>query len=83
MAHKVRAMEIIQLPITAFLWLKLSLSQTDSQALKQAEIEGLAKKWLQGKYPMHLAKLLDILTPIKVLSLTTQQEVHDPVNKEN
>ena len=37
-------MEIIQLPITAFLWLKLSLSQTDSQALKQAEIEGLAKK---------------------------------------
>ena len=44
MAHKVRAMEIIQLPITAFLWLKLSLAQTDSQALKQAEIEGLAKK---------------------------------------
>ena len=32
---------------------------------------------------MHLAKLLDILTPIKVLSLTTQQEVHDPVNREN
>ena len=29
---------------------------------------------------MHLAIFLDILTPIKVLSLTTQQEVHDPVN---
>ena len=29
---------------------------------------------------MHLAMFLDILTPIKVLSLTTQQEVHDPVN---
>ena len=32
-----------------------SLSQTVSQALKRAEIETLAKKWLQGKYPMHLA----------------------------
>ena len=29
---------------------------------------------------MHLTVFLDILTPIKVLSLTTQQEVHDPVN---
>ena len=55
------------------------LSQTDSQALKRAEIEGLAKKWLQGKY-MHLAMFLDILTPIKTLSLTTQKKVHDPVN---
>ena len=35
---------------------------------------------MQGKYPVHLAMFLDILTPIKVLSLTTQQEVHDPVN---
>ena len=56
------------------------LSQTDSQALKQAEIEGLAKKWLQGKYSMNFAMFFDNLTPIKVLSLTTQQEVHDPVN---
>ena len=29
---------------------------------------------------MHLTVFLDILTPIKVLSLTTQQEVLDPVN---
>ena len=57
-----------------------SLSQTDSQAEKQAEFEGLAKKWLQGKYPMHLAMFFDILTPIKVLNLTTQQEVRDPIN---
>ena len=55
-------------------------SQTDLQALERAEIEGLAKKWLQGKHPMHLAMFLDIFTPIKVLSLTTQQEVHDPAN---
>ena len=29
---------------------------------------------------MHLAIFLDLLTPIKVLCLTTQQEEHDPVN---
>ena len=29
---------------------------------------------------MHLAMFLDILRPIKALSLSTQQEVHDPVN---
>ena len=29
---------------------------------------------------MHLAMFLDILTPVKVLSLTTEQEVHDPIN---
>ena len=55
-----------------------SLSQTDSQALKRAEIEGLPKIWLQRKYPMHLAMFLDILKPIKVLYLIVQ--VHDPVN---
>ena len=29
---------------------------------------------------MHLAVFLDILTPIKVLSLTALQEVHDLIN---
>ena len=29
---------------------------------------------------MHLAMFLDILTPIKVLNLTTQQEVRNPIN---
>ena len=78
-AHKVRAMEIILASHWIFMAHICSLSQTDSQALKRAEIEGLAKKWLQGKY-MHLAMFLDILTPIKTLSLTTQKKVHDPVN---
>ena len=79
-AHKVRAMEIILTNYNIFMAHIESLSRTDSQALKRVENEGLAKKWLQGKCPMHLAMFLDILTPIKVLSLTTQQEVHDPVN---
>ena len=46
-----------------------SLAQTDSQALKRAELVGFAKKWAQAKYPIHLALYLDILQPIKVLSL--------------
>ena len=28
---------------------------------------------------MHLAMLLDILTPISVLSLNTQQNIHNPL----
>ena len=79
-AHKVRAMEIILANYDSFGAHIECLSQTDSQALKQAEIEGLAKKWLQGKYSMNFAMFFDSLTPIKVLSLTTKQEVHDPVN---
>ena len=45
------------------------MAQTDSQALKRAELVGFAKKWAQAKYPIHLALYLDILQPIKVLSL--------------
>ena len=48
-------MEIILANYDIFLAHVESLSQTDSQALKRAEIEGLAKNWLPGKYPMHLA----------------------------
>ena len=47
-------MEIILANYGIFMAYVESLSQTDSQALKWAEIEGLAKKWLQGKYLTHL-----------------------------
>ena len=79
-AQLVRAVEIILANCSIFMADIASLSQTDSQALKWAESEGLAKKWVQGKYSMHLAMFLDILRPIKALSLSTEQEVHDPVN---
>ena len=35
---------------------------------------------MEGKYPVPIAMSLDLLTPNKVLSSTTQLEVHDPVN---
>ena len=40
--------------------------------------KGFFKHWLQAKYPLHLAIYLDILQPVKVLSLAMQQELHDP-----
>lgn len=46
-----------------------SLANTDSQALKQAEIEGEAKKWENVKFPLHLAIYTDMLTPLEKLRL--------------
>ena len=55
------------------------LAHTDSQVLKQAEIVGKPKKWKNAKFPIHLAIYLDMLTPLKVLSLGFQTKMHDSV----
>ena len=78
-AHKVMSMEIMLANYGVFLTHLESLAQTDSQALKRAELVGFAKKWAQAKYLIHLALYHDILEPIKVLSLVMQQEIHNPV----
>ena len=56
-----------------------SLANTNSQVLKRHEIEGYAKKWQYAKFPLPIAMYLDVLTPLKVLSVSLQQEKHDPV----
>ena len=56
-----------------------SLSQTDSQALKRAELKGYLLKWKDASIPISLAIYLDVLSPLKQLSLGFQQELHDPV----
>ena len=61
-AHKVRSMEIILANYGVFLTHLESLTQTDFQALKRAELVGFAKKWVQAKYPIHLAQ--DIKTDL-------------------
>ena len=78
-ARKVRSMEIILANYGVFLTHLELLPQTDSLALKRAELVDLAKKWVKAKYPIHLALYLDILQPIKVLSLVMQQGIHNPV----
>ena len=57
-----------------------SLAQTDSQALKRAELVGWAKKLMDAKYPIHLAVYLDVLIPLRVLSLSFQKGKHDPLS---
>jgi hypothetical protein len=56
-----------------------SLAHTDSQALKLAEIHGQVKKWSHASYPINMAVYLDILSPIRRISVALQQEIHDPV----
>ena len=56
-----------------------SLSQTDSQALKRAELKGYLLKWKDASIPISLAIYLDVLSPLKRLSLSFQQELHDLV----
>ena len=80
-AHKVRAMEIVLSNYGIFITHLESLSQTDSQDLKRAEFFGFSKRWVQAKYPIHLGIYLDILQPIKVLSLSMQKEIHDHVSQ--
>ena len=56
-----------------------SLSQTDSQATKRAELGGFVKKWKHASFLIHNAIFLDVLIPTNRLSITFQQEEHDPV----
>ena len=62
-AHKLKAMETVLQNYGVFMQHLESLTQTDSQALKRAELVGWAKKWMDAKYPIHLAIYLDVLTP--------------------
>ena len=77
--HKFNAMNLFLKNYGIFITHMDSLSQTDSQALKRSEIEGFVKKWQNAKFPLHMAMYLDVLTTLKVLSISMQQEKHDPV----
>ena len=76
--HKIKAMKIVLSNYGTYTKHLESLN-TNSQALKQAEIKGEAKKWKNAKFPLHLAIYTDMLTPLKVLSLGLQKEKHNPV----
>ena len=54
-----------------------SLSQTDSRALKRAELKDYLLKLKDASILISLAIYLDV--PLKRLSLSFQQELHDPV----
>ena len=77
--HKIRAMLIVLENYGVYMQHVESLSQTDSQPKKRAELVGFVRKWKHATYPIHMALYLDVLSPIRRLSLAFQQELHDPV----
>ena len=77
-AHEVKAMEIALNNNGIYIKHLESLANTDSQALKRAEIAGEVKSKKNGKFLIHLAIYLDVLTPLKVIGLGFQKEKHDP-----
>ena len=77
-AHEVKAMEIALNNNGIYIKHLESLANTNSQALKRAEIAGEVKSKKNGKFLIHLAIYLDVLTPLKVIGLGFQKEKHDP-----
>ena len=57
------------------------LSNNDSQPKKWAELKGFLAKWEQATVSIHLAIYLDVLAPLRRLSLSLQSELHDPVKE--
>ena len=57
------------------------LSNNDSQPKKRAELKGFLTKWEQATVPIHLAIYLDVLAPLRCLSLSLQSELHYPVTQ--
>ena len=77
--HKFTSMKIMLENYGAYISHIESLSQNDSQALKRAELKGYLLKWKGPSVPISLAIYLHVLSPLKRLSLSFQQELHDPV----
>ena len=57
---------------------KVFFLKTDSQALKRTEICGLIKKWKNSNLIINIAIYLDVLAPIKRLSVSLHEERHSP-----
>ena len=55
------------------------LAVNDSQPKKRAEIKGFLAKWKEASIPINMAIYLDVLAPLRRLSLAFQAEFHDPV----
>ena len=72
-------MQIVLENYSVFLTHVEYLSQTDSQAQKRSELKGYHQRWTDASIPVHMAIYLDVLSPLRPLSLGFQQELHDLV----
>ena len=77
--HRLRAMQVALDNYGMFITHIESLATTDSQATRRAELRGYLTRWKDASLPIHIAMYLDILRPLRRLSLGFQQEVHNPV----
>ena len=50
-------------------------------AVDNPEMQGFLKKWCRARIPFELAVYLDILSPIRYLSLGMQDELRNPVKQ--
>ena len=56
-----------------------SLWQTDSQPKRRAQLIGFIKRWKNASLPLSMSIYLDVLPPMRQLSLSFQKDRHDPV----
>nr|XP_047122893.1 zinc finger protein 862-like [Hydra vulgaris] len=77
--HKWNAMNIALENYGAYISHLESLSQTDSQPSKRAELKGFLRLWKKASLVIHLSVYLDVLAPLRRLSIAFQQDLHDPV----
>ena len=84
--HKYRAMELFFKHFGPYMLHLEQPAQTDSQALKRTEICGLVNKWKNANLIIdvatdvaNIAIYLDVLAPIKRLSVSLKEERYNPV----
>ena len=76
---KYRAMEKVLSNYGPYMTHLEQLAHTDSQPKKREEIKGFVNKLKDAGYLMHISIFIDILSPMRRLSLSLQRDKHDPV----
>ena len=55
------------------------LLQTDLQPKRRAQLSGFLKRWKHALLPLSMSIYLDVLSPLRNMSLSFQKGRHDPV----
>ena len=61
---------------------KESVENADAEGMQKSienVIGGFAKKWKHASVPIHIAIFVDVLSPIRRVSIAFQQNKHDPM----
>nr|XP_012560836.2 E3 SUMO-protein ligase KIAA1586-like [Hydra vulgaris] len=77
--RKYKAMKIALENYGVFMTHIEPLAITDSQIAKRAELKGFLKRWKNASVPINLSIYLDVLSPLRRLSLSFQNNIHDSV----